>query len=455
MFFCECPGCTNEVSGEGALCFFCREEGCAWRGHGVCLAQRFQGLRHNPEERRNMFCYRCNPDKNRIPRQLRAGTDRAARLRRLRRLFQGPRARAFRARRQALVRPKPRHKQTLRRWQHSKKARERVFWGKLPKDRLEFEGRLLIERDTPILDRVFISKTEALVVDANEPIFIDLYNEIYEKCDRGWQPTEHSILKTTYEIVMQHFSLLRGKALIKETERLAKPFYGDIKVSLGYFMRKRVGVCRHRALVIGGLLEMFKQDGLISGEISIDRNTGLPQSGGGDPLDVFLRRQPGAHAWCRYTSKDGTIWILDAMHEFFGKLTSSKQKSHWSYYRPDDEFRPGKDFKKEWWREKGKYRRNSDEEINNPDVADPDDLGTYDIYYNTARNSNPHSSFAVPYEKASHGLCNVCYAKTTRRAIKPGLTQKRRTELLRNKITMYCAWCKQIIYDSDTGIIYR
>jgi hypothetical protein len=45
LFFCSCLGCSNEVTREDALCFFCQEAGCTPFGK-PCLIQDFQGLRN-------------------------------------------------------------------------------------------------------------------------------------------------------------------------------------------------------------------------------------------------------------------------------------------------------------------------------------------------------------------------------------------------------------------------
>lgn len=44
IFFCSCLGCSNEVTKEDALCFFCQEAGCQPYTK-PCLAKGFQGLR--------------------------------------------------------------------------------------------------------------------------------------------------------------------------------------------------------------------------------------------------------------------------------------------------------------------------------------------------------------------------------------------------------------------------
>lgn len=57
----------------------------------------------------------------------------------------------------------------------------------------------------------------------------------------------------------------------------------------------------------------------------------------------------------------------------------------------------------------------------------------------------------VPYSEASHGMCVDCF-----QGVLPARVLKSRNEELRaHGITVYCAWCKQIIYDPNIDHIYR
>jgi hypothetical protein len=66
IFYCGCPGCSNEVTQEDALCFFCKEAGCQFQ-RGECSAKNFQGLRRNIDPRRlTAFKGRRNMDLMRL-----------------------------------------------------------------------------------------------------------------------------------------------------------------------------------------------------------------------------------------------------------------------------------------------------------------------------------------------------------------------------------------------------
>ena len=215
------------------------------------------------------------------------------------------------------------------RWSRSRKAQERI-------GKRRFLNRHLIKRDTPVLDGVYIFQYsgEAIIVDANSPILQKLYDIIYQSS--GWD--EHSIIKTTYdaiwllftkkqaEIDAQHQTDLAAPSYIEVVNELAEQFYGDREVSLDLFLETKIGVCRHRALAVAALLEMFKEEGLISGQISIDRS-GKDEYG------------DGGHAWARYTDEDGVVWILDASMDYFGRLMDSPPDG-WEYFRPTDKRKP-------------------------------------------------------------------------------------------------------------------
>ena len=60
----------------------------------------------------------------------------------------------------------------------------------------------------------------------------------------------------------------------------------------------------------------------------------------------------------------------------------------------------------------------------------------------------------APYEEASHGICVDCRTKYSRAPTVEQI-QGRDSELRKIGVTSYCSWCKQIVYDPDTDIIYR
>ena len=83
-----------------------------------------------------------------------------------------------------------------------------------------------------------------------------------------------------------------------------------------------MGVCRHQALLCGYLLEKLIKDERISGKVSVDRN--------------FVEGL-GGHAWARYTTDRGKVYILDVAQNYKGCLGDmTKKQSRWFYERPED-----------------------------------------------------------------------------------------------------------------------
>ena len=106
----------------------------------------------------------------------------------------------------------------------------------------------------------------------------------------------------------------------KKVEKLTVSYNNDTKVTLNYFIRERAGVCRHQALLGAYLLERLRKDGYVNGSVSVDRNE-VPNVGG--------------HAWIRYTTPNGQIFIIDPAQEYVGQLDKIGQW-RWFYARPDD-----------------------------------------------------------------------------------------------------------------------
>lgn len=181
---------------------------------------------------------------------------------------------------------------------------------------LYYQGRRVITRDTPIDGGVYLGKgaREAIVVDSTK--YEDI-KKLYEKTKiKLLDHDELSVLKSVYDAVHEAMPLRNGEFVENAINTYC--LKNDTKITLDFFIRGGFGVCRHRALAVGVLLELFKKEGFLKGKISIDRNHG------------FI----GGHAWCRYTSPDGKVFIIDEMLEYLGKLSDAN--TCWDYRRPED-----------------------------------------------------------------------------------------------------------------------
>lgn len=103
----------------------------------------------------------------------------------------------------------------------------------------------------------------------------------------------------------------------------------DQKIHLASFIANEAGVCRHQALFAGYLLEKLKNETdptiNLRGKISIERNS------------VRDENSRSAHAWTRYTTASGEVWIIDPAQQRIGKLRNlMKDETTWEYARPED-----------------------------------------------------------------------------------------------------------------------
>lgn len=210
--------------------------------------------------------------------------------------------------------------------------------------RSRYLSRPIIGRDSKIDGGVYLgeSEREALVVDwERSPNIQKLYNTIlngaldwdeyrqsgkmiYRKSD---EDGKKGLISVAYDVVTSHMNGRNPD--MTESYIYEKGWLMDKKVNLDHFVEDRIGVCRHRALVLGVILERMIKEGLLSGKVSVDRNT------------AEYRRGYGGHAWVRYTTSSGKVIILDPMHRYKGSLENVKRERAngnrvWDYLRPKD-----------------------------------------------------------------------------------------------------------------------
>lgn len=208
------------------------------------------------------------------------------------------------------------------RWSVSRDVLQRLPLEK-QNDKFYYKGRRIIFRDTPILGGVYPGHgpREVIFVNRSSTELLYLYTKIRNKVDSRLVVSkgEVDILKKSFQEVVSLFSA--GKQAERELEYVLKRMgaYQDKEIDLEIFLRGRVGVCRHRSLALGAILELFKEAKYLDGSISVDRNS----------------YKGGYHVWVRYTSKSGEVYILDPMQSFFGTLEEASYQS-WPYLRPED-----------------------------------------------------------------------------------------------------------------------
>lgn len=152
-------------------------------------------------------------------------------------------------------------------------------------------------------------------IEGGEVIIVDK-----EKYPYGYEPAMNevkgaiasqgdiSVLRAVYDVVMNKLvydldsvDTLNAKFTPSSSARTT--------VSLEAFLRQGVGVCRHQALFAAQLLEGLIDEGRLRGKVSVDRSVmSLPDGG------------VGGHAWARFTSEIGEVFILDVAQHKLGPL---------------------------------------------------------------------------------------------------------------------------------------
>jgi len=181
-----------------------------------------------------------------------------------------------------------------------------------------YEGRPIITRDSHIDGGVYLGQgmREVIVVDSKKyPAIRCLYQSAKSKAEENGVVKREKVLRAVFDTVDEAM-----KYNEEETEKIVKRHCAerDGKIRIDHFIEGGYGICRHMALTCGVLLELFKNDKVIRGEPSVDRNS-IGKYG---------------HAWCRYTS-NGDVAILDVAQKFFGRLEEAPNTG-WDYRRPEE-----------------------------------------------------------------------------------------------------------------------
>lgn len=187
-----------------------------------------------------------------------------------------------------------------------------------------YKGRSLIRQDSVIDGGIYLGayEREAIVVDSVKyPLLVKVYQEAKQRTrnDSG-VVCNNLILWMVYSLVQEKLPFNEPKV-----EEIVRQYHvnGDGKISLSFFIDKKAGVCRHQALLAAFLLERFKGEGHLHGRVSVDRDS----------------TSSGAHAWCRYTTSYGRVFILDPAKKFMGDLSEAAPKKSLFYFRDSDKSR--------------------------------------------------------------------------------------------------------------------
>lgn len=202
----------------------------------------------------------------------------------------------------------------------------------------KYLGRDVISRDSGINGGVYI------VPGIQEAIVVDDANSQTSRSE-GWSPTnqmyeqanndflrrargkgvsiEHTVKQGQEEEVLEAAleSAMEKLKYSLQTSKEMESQFSDKKINLDILLDEGKGVCRHQALLVGYYLERAINGGFMKGNVSVDRN--------------YIKNK-GGHAWTRFTSSEGKVYIIDPAQEFVGTLDDAKKTASWDYRRPED-----------------------------------------------------------------------------------------------------------------------
>lgn len=185
-----------------------------------------------------------------------------------------------------------------------------------------YGDRRIIGRDTPINKGVYLGSgnREAIVVDDEK--YPEELNEVYNQVLAAVSP-DIGLFVALRNVVRDRLGGTQGDKVMLEVEKiyeeLDKSETQDPKVKLNTYIKRNAGVCRHRALLAGYVLERLIKEKKLYGTVSVDR------SSDGDY----------GHAWVRFVPKSGgEVVIIDPSLGFVGKLSGAPKI--WDYRRPGE-----------------------------------------------------------------------------------------------------------------------
>lgn len=193
-----------------------------------------------------------------------------------------------------------------------------------------FSGRPMIGHDTTINGGVYVGATprEAIVVDdKNSSRYQKAYQDFLDTFGIPGKLGMYSSAKAATSAMEVAASYLGGQGINFHLEEEVQLLISaktngqpssDIKIDLSVFMKAGKGVCRHRALLAGYLLERMIHEGKLQAKVSVDRNE----------QDKF-----GAHAWVRLMTDKGIV-IVDPQLGYVGSINNPK--APWDYRRQGD-----------------------------------------------------------------------------------------------------------------------
>jgi len=162
--------------------------------------------------------------------------------------------------------------------------------------------------------------SEAVVVDDKSKVLRRISDKLLTnlKSMYGAETTVDvaKVLKKVNELTIDAMPYDENKS-----NELSWPLYdGNQLIGLSEYVQAGCGVCRHQCLLAAYLAESLVENGLITGQVGVERNH-----------DVDAH---GAHAWAVFKTPDGQTIVIDPAQEFVGTKQQARKERRWKYELP-------------------------------------------------------------------------------------------------------------------------
>lgn len=186
----------------------------------------------------------------------------------------------------------------------------------------EYCGYPLITRDSSIAGGVYGTKTSEMCVVNDRHFVVDgaVRRVLQNIDDSHTRNVLQSIEKGTAATLHYDFDA---------TEQMSRPYCGKLGlVYLNEYIEAGVGVCRHQALFAGLCIERAISEGLLGGNVHVERN--------------FDRTAPAGHAWAVYC-ENGVDYIVDPANHVVDEREAANRLNVWRYRMEEDRVTQGMD----------------------------------------------------------------------------------------------------------------
>ncbi len=206
-----------------------------------------------------------------------------------------------------------------------------------PNGRLESSNRPIIGRDMENINgSVYLGAGDRPAIVVDDVAFPQMrrhFEDFVAKRMQAPAMTESEVLdavlkhvRSDMDRVNMDYHAQDRHVMDLHRKRTGETIGRDQEISLHEYVDAGVGVCAHRALYAGYLLNKLSDAGVLNGTYSFERNS---------------IRGVGAHAWIRYTGQDGAVQIMDPMQHTsvipLNQLVNATEGAReWLYMRESD-----------------------------------------------------------------------------------------------------------------------